>query len=389
MSKKEQPAVSVIVPVYNVEKYLRECLDSIVAQTLTDLEILLINDGSTDGSLEILKEYAKKDGRIKVIDKPNEGYGKTMNRGIEMATGEYIGIVESDDWIEPDMYETLYSIAKTHNVEVAKSSFVAFDDETGLNKRGPKMPKRDMEEVINPRQNPGIFCVMPCIWSAIYRRDFLNNYKIRFLESPGASYQDTSFNFKVWVMAPRIYLTGKTLVHYRKHTEQSVKSKEKVFCVCDEYEEIERYMASYSVLFEKLKRIFNRIKYGSYIWNFKRLDAENKEAFRKRMQEELIPALQNKTIDLSGMDCRDRWRILNIIHPPSPWKTVRSVWASLKRCLIKNRQRNGVMEIQILFGLITVGKNVLVDQEGERNRNIDVIPLMLQESHKQAKRRVA
>ena len=101
MLPTKQPKVSILVPCYNVEKYLKQCLDSIVNQTLQDIEIICINDGSTDSTLDIIKQYAKNDDRFVVIDKQNEGYGKSMNRGLDAATGEYIGIVESDDWIEP------------------------------------------------------------------------------------------------------------------------------------------------------------------------------------------------------------------------------------------------------------------------------------------------
>jgi glycosyltransferase involved in cell wall biosynthesis len=105
------PKVSIIVPIYNVEKYLRECLDSIVKQTLKDIEIVCVNDGSTDSSLDIIKEYAEKDERVKYIDKPNSGYGISMNQGLDKAQGEYIGIVESDDFIKPEMFEELYNLA--------------------------------------------------------------------------------------------------------------------------------------------------------------------------------------------------------------------------------------------------------------------------------------
>ena len=96
--------LSVIIPVYNVEQYLGECLESVIKQTLKDIEIICVNDGSTDNSLEIIKKFARKDERIKIIDKPNSGYGDSMNKGLETETGEYIGIVESDDFIEPDMF---------------------------------------------------------------------------------------------------------------------------------------------------------------------------------------------------------------------------------------------------------------------------------------------
>ena len=94
------PKVSVIIPVYNVEKYLRQCLDSVINQTLKDIEIICVDDGSTDNCPNILDEYAAKDARIKIIHKKNEGYGKAMNVGISHASGEYIGIVEPDDYID-------------------------------------------------------------------------------------------------------------------------------------------------------------------------------------------------------------------------------------------------------------------------------------------------
>lgn len=116
------PKVSIIIPVYNVEKYLRECLDSVIQQTLQDIEIICVNDGSTDNSLQILKEYAQNDSRIKIIDKPNSGYGQTMNVGMQNATGEYIGIVEPDDYVELDMFETLYNTANSLGTYIVNST---------------------------------------------------------------------------------------------------------------------------------------------------------------------------------------------------------------------------------------------------------------------------
>lgn len=106
------PKISIIVPVCNVEKYLSKCLDSIVNQTLKEIEIICIDDGSTDDSGAILDSYSQKDSRIKVIHKKNSGYGNSMNVGMDCAEGEYIGIVESDDCILPEMYEELYRAGK-------------------------------------------------------------------------------------------------------------------------------------------------------------------------------------------------------------------------------------------------------------------------------------
>ena len=115
--------ISVVVPVYNVEKYLKECINSIINQTLEDIEIICVNDGSTDSSLEILNDYAKKDSRIIVINKSNSGYGHTMNMGLNAASGEYIGIIESDDFADKNMFEDLYKLAKEYDADIVKGDW--------------------------------------------------------------------------------------------------------------------------------------------------------------------------------------------------------------------------------------------------------------------------
>ena len=111
-------SVSIVVPVCNVQKYLRQCLDSLTDQTLQDIQIICIDDGSTDDSLSILQEYGSRDSRIEIISKPNAGYGHTMNMGFAAAKGEYVGIVESDDFAEVDMFEKMYNLAKSNDADV-------------------------------------------------------------------------------------------------------------------------------------------------------------------------------------------------------------------------------------------------------------------------------
>ena len=111
--------ISIIVPVYNVEKYLERCLDSLINQTLKDIEIICINDGSTDNSSEILKEYAKKDSRIIIINQNNQGISVARNNGMNKAKGKYIGFVDSDDWVDLDFFEKLYKAAEKHNAQIA------------------------------------------------------------------------------------------------------------------------------------------------------------------------------------------------------------------------------------------------------------------------------
>ena len=121
--------ISLIIPVYNVENYLRQCLDSIINQTLKEIEIICINDGSTDSSKQILEEYALKDERIKIINQKNKGAGAARNSGIDAATGEYIGFVDSDDWVNLDAFEKLYNKITRENVDIVFSRYnYVFED---------------------------------------------------------------------------------------------------------------------------------------------------------------------------------------------------------------------------------------------------------------------
>lgn len=128
-----EPVISVIVPIYNVEKYLKKCIDSIINQTLKDIEIILVDDGSTDNSPKILDDYAKKDKRVKVIHKENGGQGSARNEGLNIARGKYIGFVDSDDWIDLNMYEELYKDIVENNSDISVCSRKVFDENNNLN----------------------------------------------------------------------------------------------------------------------------------------------------------------------------------------------------------------------------------------------------------------
>jgi len=301
--------VSVLIPCYNVEKYIRECMDSVCGQTLKDLEIICINDGSTDSTLKILKEYAEKDNRVVIIDKKNSGYGASMNMGLDRATGEYIGIVESDDYAEKDMFETLYQLAQKDKLDVVKSNFYVYFAQKHKNRKCWYLPRLLLHQVFKPLDHFSIFYCMPSVWSAIYRTDFLKKNQIRFLESPGASFQDTAFNFKVWVAAECCTCCEQAFIHYRQDNENSsVKSKSKVFCVCNEWHEAVRYAQANGV-YDKLKYWIPRLKWKTYYWNFQRLGGKSAwqflkvfaREFREYERENLIQASLFKPKDLQNM----------------------------------------------------------------------------------------
>lgn len=222
---KKAPLISVVMPMYNQEKYIRQCLESVINQTLKNLEIIVINDGSTDSSLEIVKGYADKDDRIKVIDKVNTGYGNSVNHGLKKATGQYIGIVETDDYIAKEMFKTLYDLSENGEVDIVKGNFYDFyecsDGSVSFveNNERHEMPK--ISDSFNIRQVPQILWGHPSVWSAIYKRDFLLSNNIVFEEVKGGGWVDNPFFFETLCKAEKVKWTSRPLYFYRKTSENS------------------------------------------------------------------------------------------------------------------------------------------------------------------------
>lgn len=284
-----EPLISVLVPVYNVERYLRECLDSLKNQTLQDLEFICINDGSTDSSRDIIEEYLQVDSRFKVIDKPNSGYGASMNMGLAQCAGKYVGILESDDFMNVDGFEKMYLAAERYDAEVVKSDFYLYWSIPTPVDRRFWLVDDCIAGVINPQLEREIFYRKPSIWSAIYKRSFLEKNDIRFLETPGASYQDAGFNFKVWASCDKAVLMNDAFLHYRQDNEaSSVNSPGKVFCVCDEYDEMHSYLDTHWQNRGYLRGILARMRFDTYEWNYDRLSPELKDAFFPKMREDLL-----------------------------------------------------------------------------------------------------
>lgn len=306
------PDVSILVPVCNVERYLRECLDSLINQTLENIQIICIDDGSTDSSLAILEEFQRRDRRIQVLSKPNSGYGDSMNKGLELATGEYIGIVESDDFAAEEMFEELFALAEAHQVDLVKSDFYAHV--TSQDKKKDKLVNNlqwcPSDQVIEPLQCREVFLTRPAIWSALYKRSFLEENDIRFLPTPGASFQDTSFNFKTMAAAKRAFLTKRAYLHYRiDNSSSSVKSQAKVFPICDEYDEIWRFAHQRPDVFEALKYLIPQIEYGGYRWNLERLIENLRYGFYERFVADFQKIQQEGLLESEYFDA-PAWQAL-------------------------------------------------------------------------------
>ena len=203
--------ISVILPVYNVEKYLRECLDSIINQTLADLEIICINDGSTDSSLDILREYEARDKRITVIDKKNEGLSATRNLGINLAKGEYISFIDSDDYIDLNFYEKLYSAAKKYGADIACTNLYRIS-----NKKNFYMLKYYRHKYSTSPRLKYIYASIPLnnyVMNRIYERIKLQKCGVRFEE--GVTFEDIIFSHKVIYYLNSLVTVPGTKYNYR------------------------------------------------------------------------------------------------------------------------------------------------------------------------------
>lgn len=211
------PKISIILPSLNVAPYIRECIESVLAQTLTDIEILCIDAGSADGTCEIIKEYAAKDSRIHFVPSEKKSYGYQVNTGLEMAQGEYIGIVETDDCVEPDMYKALYQTAVENDLDYVKAGFYTMVTPYEGEQYLLEHPLGDTQRIISSRYfigkdvSPDVF-----IWNGIYRRTFLQEFDIRLNESSGAAFQDCGFRYLVNMNLRRGMFIDRLFYHYRR-----------------------------------------------------------------------------------------------------------------------------------------------------------------------------
>lgn len=241
-----KPKVSVIMPSLNMEKYIGEAVESVLAQTLQDIEIISVDAGSTDGTVEILEEYAKKDKRIKLMTCPERSYGKQVNMALRAAEGKYVAIVDTDDFLDCNMYKELYEIAEINNLDFIKSDY---DDVYELNNGEylhtyvsiiPEKYKSCLYgKLLNVNEYPDMHVWLCYMWSGMYNRKFLADNNIWLNESAGAAYQDIGFYHQVVSRAKRIMYIRKSFYRYRSaRLGNSVTSKNGMRYLCQEYERL-------------------------------------------------------------------------------------------------------------------------------------------------------
>ena len=304
--------VSVLIPSLNVAPYINECLQSVISQTLQEIEIICVDAGSTDGTLKALHDFARRDSRISILNSPRKSYGYQMNMALQAASGEYIGILESDDYTEPEMFSDLYEAAQKNDADIVKSNY----RECAMGKPdvicNPMEPFADGKTFV-PYERWQVFWGAPSIWSAIYRREFLLENQIAFTETPGASYQDTAFHFKVLSCARRMLAMDKAYVHYRTDSvNSSLNNKEKVYCVCGEFENLWQYLKARPHLMEKVREIIPYAQYLAYKWNYQRIADSFKVDFLEKASADFLHLKQRGCLEKTYWDA-DAWEKLKIL----------------------------------------------------------------------------
>ena len=249
MEGNELPTISVVMPSLNVAKYIRPCIESVVGQAFADMEIIVVDAGSTDGTAEILKEYAEKYKRIKLIHSDIRSYGYQMNLGLKAAHGTYIGIVETDDIIKRDMYEKLYALVSKDKLDFAKGAADCFVDVNGAGlytwRTQGVPPFFENGRTVNPSGAPQVLIYDVLHWLGLYNANFLQG--IEFNETQGAAFQDQGFLFQTLSKAKRaIYINDTVYLYRQDNAGASIRNHKSFGFILNEYKLNERYIENLS-----------------------------------------------------------------------------------------------------------------------------------------------
>lgn len=217
------PKLSIIVPFYNTENFLSRCLESLINQTIKDIEIICVDDGSIDNSKEIVKTFSKNDSRIKIIEQKNLKQGAARNNGIHHASGEYIGFVDSDDWVDLDYFEKLYNSAKKYNSDIALATNVRIGN--GKTKKRLNIKEEEFKTELQDKFDICNLSKNPCPTNKIYRTSFLKQHNILYPEN--CYCEDKLFVTKAVYYSNGIVSTPNTNYYYFRNPNSTVNSKSK------------------------------------------------------------------------------------------------------------------------------------------------------------------
>lgn len=243
---QEKALISIIIPVYKVEKYLEKCIQSVINQTYENLQIILVDDGSPDNCGKICDEYAKKDHRIEVIHKSNGGLSDARNKGLEIAKGEYIGFVDSDDYIEADMYEVLYNLLKQYNADVSICNFYTVSQGKISIKNAENGIKEYnrieiLKEILLDKN------IQSYAWNKLYKKELFDEIKYPI----GKKYEDIGTTFFLLEKCNKVVVTGKSEYYYINRQDSIVNNVTET--TITDY--IELIMQRYDYIEENIKEL--------------------------------------------------------------------------------------------------------------------------------------
>lgn len=282
--------ISVILPVYNVEKYLRQCLDTIIGQTLREIEILCVDDGSTDNSARILEEYAQKDQRIKIYTQKNAGAGAARNLGLRHASGKYLSFLDSDDFFEPDMLEEAYRQAERYEAEMVVFRSNQYLTEKDEYKETPWTLRKQELPPYAPfghrQMTDNIFKVfVGWAWDKLFLKAFIDEKKITFQEQRTSN--DLFFVFSAVATARKIAIVDRVLAHQRRDAKDSLsKTREKSWnCFYVALTALRERMKQEGLYNEVEKDFINYALHFS-LWNLNTLAEPTQTTLRGKLLEE-------------------------------------------------------------------------------------------------------
>lgn len=318
-----QPKVSVIVPVFNVARYLPQCLDSLRSQTLQDMEILLVNDGSTDGSADILRTYAALDQRFRLIERPNGGYSAARNTGLKEVRGDFVGFVDADDWVEPDMFEHLLSLAEGQQADLAQSGFDWYLEQEGRHvpKDNSWIPPLLTRSGGSLRGAEAILFEDIAIWKKLYRRSLLEAGALSFDEGMPMG-EDVPFHLSALCLAGRIAASDRPLYHYRKQRpgQQTGITDQRLLAYFRIFEKMDELIQQRGLTY--LQPWLLHLQLSRHCWGYEMAAPEVRDQYFSQLRKSLAAAgITSKSpiapgcVQYGNIATRLRWLSLRWIHP--------------------------------------------------------------------------
>ncbi len=343
--------VSIILPSLNVSDYIEECIESVINQTLEDLEIICVDAGSSDGTFELINLYAKKDRRIKVLQSPIKSYGFQVNMGIKYASGEYIGIVETDDFINSSMYEVLYELARKNELDCIKCGHYVVKGKKNNYYREQMDCLETCDDAIYEKvivdDWKTNFKGYVYTWAGIYNINFIKSNNIFHNESPGASYQDNGFWFQIMAKAKRVMFIRDNLYYLRRDNPgSSMFATDKIETIFDEYDFIRgKIIEEYNSNKQEYLYYCFYYRFQAFLMHTRRVGTLMYEQFYNRFRKDLSYAVYNDEIDSKMFTDNQLMYLLAAIKSSYPFNYYKTEYITYYSGIIMRLLRAGQIAI--------------------------------------------